>query len=645
MRLFFISMISDIFQKEKISLYQPSKEEQEITKYSKNFYSIGHQILTRSCPELNDMSVISRDNRDKRTFNAYVDENVNDPKEAWKWRGTRGTARNQALGMHAHLTAGFMFPMVSAQDENNDEDRSVGDFMRDMLIWMGDNSDYRSSFLQMAMGILTSPVTYLGAEFARVMQKSKEKLDKEYITKEVLDEELSGFRAPVYGSSDVLITNAYVQNIQKQTCIIKQRYLDYPDAQKKYGNHENWEFVQRGINSVLNEDDGIFYDVYDPENSGLVKETVCMWRGEDLEIPFLGGVYMGDKNIEWNPITHRDNFGLPKYDVIPFGFHRISEHFFYYKSLMNSLGWDDQLIDAMYENYMNGEFMFRNPPVAIMGEDNVDTSVMFPGAQFVTSNKDTKIQSILPQRQDNMFQAIKMVEDSIKEASLSDTQMGQLPEASQKAYSVAKADQIAKILLKGVGQSLGESIIQYGKLMVDIAINNLSTAVIEEIASGAKRMKYRQFVLSRQISKGKNITKILRYSENLLGKTMSQKEKDKANIKLYEEAGEDKVIMEVNPELAARMRYLIRIDVEEMFSENKEYTQRLLSQMYSLLRQDPLIDAETLVRKMMQSFFRSEGDELLADKNTIESIMGQFSKPKIPLKEIDKTREFSKVAV
>src|SRR3990167_2432510 len=289
--------------------------------------------------------------------------------------------------------------------------------------------------------------------------------------------------------------------------------------------------------------------------------------------------------------------------------------------------------------------MFRNPPVAIMGEDNVDTSVMFPGAQFVTSNKDTKIQSILPQRQDNMFQAIKMVEDSIKEASLSDTQMGQLPEASQKAYSVAKADQIAKILLKGVGQSLGESIIQYGKLMVDIAINNLSTAVIEEIASGAKRMKYRQFVLSRQISKGKNITKILRYSENLLGKTMSQKEKDKANIKLYEEAGEDKVIMEVNPELAARMRYLIRIDVEEMFSENKEYTQRLLSQMYSLLRQDPLIDAETLVRKMMQSFFRSEGDELLADKNTIESIMGQFSKPKIPLKEIDKTREFSKVAV
>ena len=641
-------MISDFFQKDKISLYQPSPEIQKTTQYAKEVYSIGHQILTKAWPELNDMSVIGRDNRDKKTFNAYVDENVVDPKEAWKWRGTRSTARKQALGMHAHLTAGFMFPMVSAQDENNNEDRGVGDFMRDMLIWMGDNSDYRSSFLQMAMGLLTSPVTYLGAEYATIMQKSKEKLDKGYTIKEVLDEELSGFRAPVYGSGDVLITNAYVQNIQKQTCVIKQRYLDYSDAQKKYGEHDNWDFVQRGINSVLNEDDGLFYDVYDPDNANLVKETICMWRGEDLEIPFLGGVYMGDENVEWNPMKHRDNFGTPKYDVIPFGFHRISEHFFYYKSLMNSLGWDDQLIDAMYENYMNGEFMFRNPPVAITGEDNVDTSVMFPGAQFVTANKDTKVQSILPQRQDNMAQAIQMVEDSIKEGALSDTQMGQLPEASQKAYSVAKSDQIAKILLKGVGQSLGESIVQYGKLMVDIAINHLSTPIIEEISANAQRMKYRQFVLPKQASKGKNITKILRYGEDLIGRKMSKQQRIEYNLKLYQEAGDDKTIMVMNPELASRMRLLIRIDPEEMFAENKEYTQRLLSQMYSLLRQDPMIDAETMVRKLMNSFFRSEGDELMADKSVIEKIAQQAEISKAPKglpEEISRMRPLTMSAV
>ena len=613
-------MISNYLDKDSVSLYQPPAEIQELTKYAKEDYATGHEILTRAWPELNDLSVVERDNRDKKTFNAFVDENVDDPKEAWKWRGTRSMARNRALAMHAHLTSGFMFPMVGAQDQNNDEDRGVGDFMRDMLLWMGDNSDYRPSFLQVTMGILTSPVNYLGAEYAQVMQKVKVKTDNGYTTQEVLDEELSGFRAPVYSCSDVLITNAYQQNIQRQSCVIKQKWLSFADAQKKYGNHENFDFVQKGVNSVFNEEDGLFYDVKDPDNSDLIKETIFMWRSEDKEIPFLGGVYVGDDNVEWNPMTHRDNFNNPKYDVIPFGYHRISEHFFYYKSLMNSLYWDDMLIDAMYENVMNGEFIKQNPPIAITGEDDVQTSVMFPGAQFVTANKDTKVQSILPVDTSRGYQAMQMIEKSIEEGSISDTQMGQLPPASQKAFSVAKADQNAKTILKGVGQSLGISIVQYGKLMVDIAIRHLSTAQIEEIAGGAKRLKYRQFVLPA-VSKGQNITKVLRFGEDLIGREMSKEQKKMYGVKLFQEGGEEKSIAVINPALAAKMKYLIRIDPETMFAENREYTQQLMGQMYTLLRQDPLIDAETLVRKMMYSFFRSEGDELMAEKSDIEKIM------------------------
>src|SRR3990167_8627348 len=210
-----------------ISLYQPSKEVLEVTKYAKENYVVGHEILTKAWPELNDLSIIDRDNRDKKSFNAYVDESITDPKEAWKWRGTRSAARKKALEMHAHLTSGFMFPMVSAQDQNNEEDTGVSDFMRDMLLWMGDNSNYRESFLQVCMGLLTSPVTYMNAEYAEVMQKVKIKTANGYTIKETLDEELSGFRTNVYGASEVLITNAYVQNIQQQTCVIKQKHFNY----------------------------------------------------------------------------------------------------------------------------------------------------------------------------------------------------------------------------------------------------------------------------------------------------------------------------------------------------------------------------------------------------------------------------------
>ena len=641
-------MIGEIYKETPISLYQPTSADiQELTKNAKLQYGRANEILTSSWPELNDMSIIDRTNRDKKTFNAFVDENVDDPKEAWKWRGTRSSARNRALGMYAQLTAGFMFPMVSAQDENSDEDRGVGDFMRDMLLWMGENSTYKSSFLQLVMGILTNPVTYLGAEYVEVFQKIREKADKGYTTKEVLDEELSGFQAPVYGPRDVLITNAYQQNIQRQTCVIKERYLDYSDAQKKYSKEENWQYVQAGQNSVFNETNGLFYDVMDMENPDLVKETILMWRGEDTEVPFLGGVYMGNDNTEHNPMKHRDNFGLPKYDVIPFGFHKISEHFFFYKSLMNSLFWDDQLIDAMYENVMNNEFINQNLPVIVSGDDQIDTSVTFPGAVHVSAKENVKVQTAIPPQRSDGYRALELIENSIKEASISDTSMGQLPEASQKAYSVAKADQQAKIMLKGVGQSIGESIVQYGKLMIDIAIRHYSIPQVEEIA-GINNVKYRQFVLP-SMSKGKKVSKVLRYDKNLIGKKMSKKEQDKYNLKLYEEAGEDKVITTVNPEIASRMKYLVRIDVEEMFAENKEYTQRLLSQLYAQLRQDPLIDAETLVRKMMYSFFRTEGDELLADKNVIEAMKEQTMVPQgelskeMPMDETSKLRSMAMI--
>jgi hypothetical protein len=143
---------------------------------------------------------------------------------------------------------------------------------------------------------------------------------------------------------------------------------------------------------------------------------------------------------------------------------------------------------------------------------------------------------------------------------------------------------------------------------------------IEEV-SGVTKTKYRQFVLPRQQSKGKNISKILRFDKNLLGRKMSEKEAHIYEVKLYAESGDEKSIMAMNPEMVAKMKYLVKIDPEEMFAENREWMQRLMTMIYPMWRQDPLIDAEALVRIMSYSFFRSQGDELLASQSEIEKLM------------------------
>jgi hypothetical protein len=141
-------MIGDIIKdRTPISLYHPPQEVIELTKDVQRDYAQGVEILNRSWTEFNGYPVIERMNKDQRTFNALVDESVENPAEAWKWRGTRSKARKKALALHAHLTANFIVPMVSAQNEDDEEDQGMADIMHDILDWMAEptNSNYQSS--------------------------------------------------------------------------------------------------------------------------------------------------------------------------------------------------------------------------------------------------------------------------------------------------------------------------------------------------------------------------------------------------------------------------------------------------------------------------------------------------------------------
>src|ERR1043166_840339 len=95
----------------------------DLTAHAKKEFTDGWVILHRPWPELNDYPVIDRMEKDKRTFHSFVDTSVEDPNEAWKWRGTRVMARNRAMALPAHLTANYVVPMITAQNESQEEDR------------------------------------------------------------------------------------------------------------------------------------------------------------------------------------------------------------------------------------------------------------------------------------------------------------------------------------------------------------------------------------------------------------------------------------------------------------------------------------------------------------------------------------------
>ena len=606
---------------QSLSTYQPSIEVQELTKYVKEAYNNGQRILEKSWVELNDRTIDEDQNRGQMMFNAYVDTSVEDPNEAWKWRGTRSMARNKGIAMHAQLTANFLLPLFIAQNDSQEVDRDMSEIMNDIIEWMAQptNSNYMSSFTQIVFGMITNPVTYLGAEYCEVFQTIKEKsATGEYTTKQILDEVLSGFQAPIYSASQILISNAYERNIQKQKCIIERRYVEYSELEAKYGDHPNWVYVQTGLKSVYSDDNGLFYDIKDDDHPSLVSEEVYKNRRNDVEIPFIGGIYMGDENVENNPIKHRDNRNAPKYNKVPFGYTRIGEHFFFYKSMMNTLGWDNMLYDAMSEVVMNRAFLEVDMPMAITGSDGVDSAIVFPKAVIAFENADAKVSPLLPAS--NMaagFNALSATEKSMNEGSTNETIGGNLPDANQKVYNVAQARSDAKKIIGEVGKSLSESMIYYGDLMKDIAVNNITAPQVEMLSSGNMSLKYPTFFLENKATAGKVSDKVIKFDTSLLGLELTKEEKVQREMKLLEEIdypNNKKSLALVNPEIFANFKYLCKIDIAEMFNKTNEYKQTLLMALRQQFANDPYIDMQTLDRKLVYAVLQSEGDDLIKEE-------------------------------
>lgn len=616
-------MIGDIDKSSHISMYQPPGPVADLTGVVQADYEAGQQILDRSWVELNERSVVDDENRGQMMFNAFVDLSSEDPDEAWKYRGTRSMARNKGIAMHANMTANFLLPMFVAQNDADEIDRDFSEVMRDIIEWMASptNSNYQSSFLAVVFGMIKNPVTFMGAEYCEVMQKIRVRsADGKSTVKEILDEVLSGFNAPIYSSTQILITNAFERNIQKQRRIIKREYIEISELEAEFGDHPNWAFVQTGKRSIYNDEDGLFYDVYDDEHPNLVAKETAYCRRDDSEVPFLGGIYMGDTDVENNPFYHRDNRNAPKYNVVPFGYNRIGEHFFYYKSMMNVVGWDNTLYDAMSEVVMNNALLEQDPPSYTAGGEQVDSEINFPGAMVSSEDPNFKVGRIFPAKDfSSAFKSLEETKNSIDEATLSDTETGKLPEASQKAYSVAQAAASAKKIIAGNAKCLVESITQYGDLMKDIALNNITAPQVDEIVGGPMKLKYRSFMLDNKSVGGRNVTKSIKFDESLIGIEMTDQEIREANLKLLEQSGypnNKEALMRVNPEKFAKFNYYCKVDVEEMFAKNADYWQPVLLNLKQTLAQDPFIDQEALTRELMYSYFRSKGDSFIKKPGT-----------------------------
>ena len=593
----------EVIQNEKAE-FQPSEEVKNLTARIKKDYEIGYGILHRPFEEFNDLSLVQRMDVDQKSFNSYVQPKTDDPDESWRWNGVRPITRNKILSTAAHLTAGMMYPGVFAQNDQDEEDRDAEDIMRYLITWNIKYSDYEMTFLYGVLAALVNPAAYIEVDYAETLQTIKMKGDDGKITlTDIVDEVLSGLKFHNVPADEILLSNPYEYYLQKQRFIIRRRFVDYDEIAARYSGHPNLKYIKPGIKAFYNSNDGMFYQQKDENLDTLAEEAIYYNRREDIEVPYVNGVYMGDNNVEANLIKCRDNKNRPKYPYVKFGAEPIDEkRFAFYKSLSFKLLNDQDIADQMWRMVMDDTFLEVMTPLAVMGEERISTDIMFPGS--VTNFPiDTKVEGIGAGRNLQAgWNALGQIEKSMAEASEEEQRGGKYAEGQRTAYEVAKVEENARISLGILGKMLMRMVSDLGDLMIDRIIMFQTIGEIEELTGGQTKMKYRSFLLPDEAEGGRKVTRKVMFDGSLIGKKMSKRQKLEESYNIMEEQGGDDSqtrIYRANPSLFSRLKYMITIEPEAWMPKNERFETLIKLEKYDRLISNPLVDQEAVTRDFL----------------------------------------------
>ena len=565
-----------------LSAYQPSNEVKVLTQTVKRAYQDGEIILNTPYKEFNNMSLLERMSEDQRAWLSWTPEPFTG-EDDWRWNGVRPITRNRVISTAAHLTAQLIIPQVFAQNDFDEEDRSAAYVMRDLVEYNIKRSNYETAFLFGVISGLVNPISYMKIEYCQGLQEIWNEGNKE----KVIDDIFSGFQSSLLSPDDVLFPNMYQYDWQKQDWIIEKRgHISMGEAEAKYGTHENFKFVQAGTKHIIH-DDGNFYQVTDV-NGDLVEEVVYKCRRKDLEVYFVGGIYMGNNNVEYNPFIHRTNKNKPKYDTVKFGYEPIDAmRFAGYKSLVAKMSNDQEAADRQWQMYFDASFLSTFPPTISMGAGKIDKSVIAP-ATNTELGKDAKISPLNIANPGIALSALQEAERSINDTS-QDPQMQGVQEGAQKtARESILLQQNAKTNMGIAAKMIGVMVKQAGELMVDDIIRYQTIGELSEISG---KTTYKTFLVDGKVKGGENKTSYIKFTDRFAGKKMSKEQKDMEEYKLMGDA-RGKEIYEVNPYPFSRMQYLISIDAERMLERNDAFERAFKLETYDRAIGNPLVQAD-----------------------------------------------------
>lgn len=557
------------------SSYQPSDDVKEVTAAVLDSFRWADVIMRKPRREFNDYSVLTRTMYDQMAFNTYQPNNgqapEGDPSEAWKSNAVRPIIRNKVMSIAAHATARLLFPKVFAYNEQSDSQDKAAKVMRQLIEWASEQNDYKRMTMYAVINALVSPLSIMHVEYAEAYRtvKTEKGPDGKWKTKQVLDEDYSGFKMTPVPVDELYVADFYTEDIQKQYYLIWRRVQTYDAMKRKYGHLENFKHVHPGVQVLYNDANVAFYEVYDSNlRQSMCEEIIFYCKGLDLQLAFVNGVIMTDAD-QPNPRLDKN------YPFIAFGYMNFDEgRAFYKKSLAFGAQPDADIVNTLYPMIIDGTYLNIFAPTLVTGEESIGSDVMIPGATTTLINPESSVTPIrvaqdIRQGMETLFK----VEESINQSTQEPIMSGGDKAGNQTAYEISKQEQNAQTMLGLFTTMIASYVKQYGKLMLSDIVQYLTLPDIDKIVDNGE-LVYRTLVLHETQGDGKQVDKTIKF-DLTVPQEMEEEDELAASYDLLEEQGGEeskKQISRVNPKMFRDLKYKIVVspDVVTPLSDDLE---------------------------------------------------------------------------
>lgn len=614
------------------SQYQPPQEVKELFARCQADYQTAYMLQHRSFDEFDGISLLDRARLDQETFGAFVGASFVAPAKRWRWRGRKNTARNKIMSILAQMLAGMLYPYVSAKNDNDEDDKMTARVMRILIEDFLKKADYEMKFMYMLLSALVNPAVHVEVEYVEALQTIKQKLsDGTYQIVQAVDEIISGLNLHIIPIDEAMPTDFYTGNIQEQNCWIRLRRITYDKAKKKYqgvnidaNRKDQFDYVQAGMTRVFlagQERQTLFDIEWTEADRNYVQEATFYYRSEDIEVTFVGGVFMGNEKDVYNsnPFSHRrmtlvrDKWmSIPVIPVAKAGYEPIDPtgRFYYYKSAANKEYWDDAAVNKMYQLVHDGTHLDVIKPIFMSGVAKVDQTVIIPGATVGMPMGASATPYQLGPNIQAAYQALQKNADDLSDSTTTSTPNQPTPGVT--AYAIAKAEANARITLGNFGLMIANLVEQIGELTKDVIVMHATIGDLDSNATGQLSMKYKTF-LAKGKEKGKTITNRIVFTDKYMGRTLTKQQLSDIRWDLWKKAGgkdSDQVLFMVNPYQAARTEYTLTVDADKITMKSAGLVRQEKLQAFNILT-DPRVAPYTDQKAVVDDFAIEEfgGDD------------------------------------